>query len=286
MGGNYIIILKFMKTTPLEITWLGTAGIYLTDGKDSILIDPYVSRHGMFSVISGRPLASDPFLINKWTQALNIKNVRMIIVSHSHFDHVLDAPFFCMNTGAVLAGSQSTSWIGKSAGLNENNIMTVKHGDRQTAGNFKIRFIESAHGPALFGRIPYQGDITSNIKIPSPASSYRVGKIFSMEIKYKNRIIIHHGSAGFIPGMYKDIHADILLLGIAGRGNTKKYLEETAIALTPEIIIPLHYDNFFAELSPDAGNLINVRYGEFLKASEDSGIRNIRKIPLCKTVMI
>ncbi len=274
------------KNDTLEVTWLGTAGIYLSDGKDSILIDPFVSRYGMFRVISGMPIASDPSLISKWTADLNMKNVRVVIVSHSHFDHALDAPFFCMDTGAVLAGSQSTAWIGKSAGLNENMIKTVKHRDTHSIGNFNVRFIESAHGPSLFGRVPYQGDITSLINLPAPASSYRIGKIFSLEIKYKKRTIIHHGSAGFIPGMYKGMHADILMIGIAGRGDTKTYLEETAIALSPEIIIPLHFDNFFEELSPDAGNLINARYGEFIKTAEDLRIRNIRKIPLCRKVIL
>lgn len=272
-----------MKNNPLEITWLGTAGIYLTDGKDSILIDPYVSRHGMFRVFTGRPLVSNTGLINKWIEKLNLKNVRLVITSHSHFDHLLDAPFFAMGTGAVLTGSQSTSWVGKSAGLDEKYIDTVKPGDIRAIGNFKIRFIKSLHGPAILGLVPYPGDITSQIKIPSPAGAYRVGTIFSIEIKYKGRTIIHHGSAGFIPGMYRGLHADILLLGIAGRGNTKKYLEETAVPLSPERIIPLHFDNFFAELSPETGNLFNARYNEFLDTASRLGIKKICKLQLCKT---
>jgi L-ascorbate metabolism protein UlaG (beta-lactamase superfamily) len=272
-----------MKNKSLEITWLGTAGIYLTDGTDSILIDPFVSRHGMFRVFAGWTLPSDPTLIKKWTEKLNIKNVRMVIVSHSHFDHAIDAPYFAKNTGAILAGSESTAWIGKSAGLNEKQIDAVKPGDTRTIGNFKIRFIESLHGPAVLGRVPYPGDITSLIKIPSPASAYRVGTIFSIEIKYKGRTIIHHGSAGFIPGMYKGMHTDILLLGIAGMGDEKKYLKETAVELLPECIIPIHSDNFFKKLSPHAGDLFTINYNKFLETAGSLGIKDIQKLPLCNS---
>ena len=149
------------------------------------------------------------------------------------------------------------------------------------AGAFTIRFIESKHGPALFGRVPYPGTIDAPLAQPAKASAYRLGGVFSIVISHPSGTLVHHGSAGFIPNMYDGITADTLLLGIAGRGDTEEYLAETALKLKVRDLVPIHFDNFFKPLRGDMPILPNQRIGEFFKKAEAHGSAfRVKTLPL------
>ena len=101
----------------VSVTWLGTAGVLVSDGRTDILIDPFVSRYGLLRVGLGLPLHPRQDLIDAWLERLGCRNVEAVLVSHSHYDHSLDAPYFARATGALLAGSESTLNVGRGAGL-------------------------------------------------------------------------------------------------------------------------------------------------------------------------
>jgi glyoxylase-like metal-dependent hydrolase (beta-lactamase superfamily II) len=42
------------------------------------------------------------------------------LIGHAHYDHILDAPEVCKQTGARLIGSKATLMYGRSAGLSES----------------------------------------------------------------------------------------------------------------------------------------------------------------------
>ena len=97
----------------VDVTWLGTAGVLVSDGRTGILIDPYVSRSGMLKVLLGSALSPDRELVRQWVGRLGAGSIQAVVVSHSHFDHALDAPFFALETGALLMGSESTLNVGR-----------------------------------------------------------------------------------------------------------------------------------------------------------------------------
>ncbi|MGZ9014741.1 MAG: MBL fold metallo-hydrolase, partial [Burkholderiales bacterium] len=103
----------------IQAVWMGTAGFYVSDGTTAVLIDPFVSRYGLVHVGLGRDIQPDAEAIREWMKTLNPVNVSLVIVSHSHFDHALDAPIFAALTGGVLVGSASTLNVGKGVGLPE-----------------------------------------------------------------------------------------------------------------------------------------------------------------------
>ena len=274
-------------TGSLEITWLGTAGVLLSDGETSFFIDPFVSRPGLLEVALGFPLEPSVDAIGALVDRLRPPHVGAVLVSHSHYDHAMDAPFFAWRTGAPLVGSPSTINVGRGAGLPEERLRQVRPGDELTVGRFRIRFLESRHGPALLGRIPYPGEIEAPLRPPAAASSYRVGDTFSILVEHGSTRLLHHGSAGFWPPALAGVRAGTVLLGLAGRRDTASYLREVPAAVGAGRVIPIHFDDFFEPLDQPLRFLPGVAFREFLKTARRTapGLR-ITTLPVGQTVAL
>ncbi len=255
------------KQDAVCVTWMGTAGMYVTDGETGFFIDPFVSRYGLFKVACGFLLPPQNRIIDDWISRTGCQKADAVIVTHSHYDHALDAPFFAQKTSAVLVGSASTAWIGRGAGLPEHQIKTVYAGDRVQLGKFDIRFIKSRHSKALFGRVPWPGAVTAPLIPPAAASDYRVGEIFSLFITHPKGSFVHLGSAGYMEGMFDGLKAHTLFLSISGREDTRELVHYTAVALSAKQIIPIHFDNFFKPLSEKMSVLWGVELPEFYKTA-------------------
>ena len=270
----------------VRLIWLGTAGAFLTDGKTGLLIDPYVSRFGMGKILLNAPLRPDRELIKQWMDALGKDPVDAVIVSHSHYDHATDAPYFALAANAPLLGTQSTLNIGIGAGLPESKLQRVYPGQNLRFGNFDVTFIESDHGQ-FNGRVPYPGVIDRPLVPPAPASAYRLGAVFSMLIRHPSGSVIHHGSAGFKKGMYEGIHADAVLLGIAIRGNTDEYLKNVVVESQARVVFPIHLDHYFKPLEDGLSLIPGVDFQEFVQTCEKYRPDfTVQTLPLCGEVPI
>jgi len=275
------------KNNVVSITWLGTAGVLISDSQTSILIDPYVSRFGMIQIALGLPLRPDKKAVKEWVERLGKNNIQAIVVSHSHFDHCLDAPYFAMVTGAILIGSESTLNVGRGAGLAEKYLKTTIPDQTVTIGSFTLKFIESNHGPAFLGRVPYPGTIEKPLISPRPARDYKLGKTYAVLITHPSGTIVHHGSAGFLSGMYEGATSDVILLGIAGRKSTQTYLKNVPLKLGAKLLIPIHFDNFFVKLEKKMKKLPGVRLNEFLaKAKKHQENFELKFLPIGEKTVI
>lgn len=271
----------------VNLTWLGTAGILINDGETGILIDPYVSRFSVGKVAFRLPLKPDLALVRRWAEKLGRKNITAVIVSHSHFDHVADAPYFANEADAPLIGTESTINVGKGASIEDNRLMTVKPGQVVLFGKFAVKFIESCHGFNIMGRIPYAGNIDKPFIPPGTAAQYRLGGVFSLLIKHPAGTILHHGSAGFRTGMYNDVMTDVILLGIGGRGDTDQYLNNVALKTNAQLVLPIHLDNFFRPLEKGLSFLPLVKFREFCRKTEKYRSKfSVKTLPLCKEVTL
>jgi len=269
------------------VTWLGTAGMHISDGKSSFFIDPFVSRYSLPRVFGGLKLACRGEVVAEWIDRCGGQKAAAVIISHSHYDHCLDAPAFAAQTGAFLAGSEATAWVGRSEGLPEEQIRVFEPGDSLDIGDFSITFIESRHGPAVLGRIPFPGTIKETFKVPAPATKYKLGTTFSLYIKHPAGTMIHHGSAGNLLGMYDGLTADVMFLGIGGRGNTREYVRDVPETVSPSMLIPVHFDDMFTPLDKKFGFLPRIKLAEFIEtAGELLTETEIRTLPVGKQVAV
>jgi L-ascorbate metabolism protein UlaG (beta-lactamase superfamily) len=228
------------------LRWLGTAGYVIETATTTLLIDPYLTRAPLTTLATSK-LEPD----EKAIRARVPRRVDAVLCGHSHFDHLLDAPFIAGMTGAKLVGSPTTCAFGRAHGLAADQLVEIGgHGRKLTIGDVEIRFVPSLHARILFGRVPFPGVVTSAPHGPSRAWQYRMGGAFGIYFRAGGVTVYHNGSADLIDAEL-DGEADLLLVGIAGWRVTPKYIDRLTGLLRPSVVVPTHHDAFFAPL--DAG---------------------------------
>ncbi|MCC6643987.1 MAG: MBL fold metallo-hydrolase [Polyangiaceae bacterium] len=246
--------------TGVRVRWLGTAGHVLEGARTTLLIDPFVSRPSPLRVLLA-PLESDPAAIARHVPS----RVDGVLVGHSHFDHLLDAPAIALRAGAKLVGSRTTSAFGRAAGLTEAQLVEVPpEGATAEIGDARVTFVPSLHARLALGRVPFAGEVASPPRLPARAHRYRMGGAFGLLVELDGVRIYHNGSADLVDAEVAGLRADVALVGLAGRRATARYLPRLLGALTPSVVVPTHHDSFFAPLEAGARLLPGVDFGGFL----------------------
>lgn len=113
----------------LTVTWLGTTAVLLDDGQSALMVDPFFTRPpGLLNLLLNREIAPDETRIAEGLTAAGVRRLEAVLVSHTHFDHAMDAGVVARLTGAPLLGSPSTANVGRGAGLPEDRIEVIEHG--------------------------------------------------------------------------------------------------------------------------------------------------------------
>jgi L-ascorbate metabolism protein UlaG (beta-lactamase superfamily) len=227
----------------LTITWLGTTAVLLDDGQSALMVDPFFTRPpGLLNLLLNREIAPDETRIAEGLAAAGVRRLEAVLVSHSHFDHAMDAGVVARLTGSPLLGSPSTANIGRGAGLSEDRIEVVEPGRTLRRGPYRITFLRSRHAGGTGGH-PV-GDITEPLVPPARYLDYKQGGTYSILIEHPLGTVLHHGSAGFEPGALQGRRADVVLLGVAVIDDLGRYLHEVVDAVGARRIVPVHWDDF------------------------------------------
>lgn len=243
----------------VRATFLGTSSILLDDGETQILTDGFFSRPSLWKTAFSK-IESDPLTVLSVIERAKINRLKAIFVCHSHYDHVMDAPFVAKQTKAKLYGSSSTLNVGTGAGLNQDQMQKFVLGKPISIGKFTVTVLESKHTPPfhILGKTnatdPNHPNIETPLIQPVKAMEFIEGGTFDFFIQHgKNRILIK-SSTNFVKGTLDNFNADVLFLGIAQISLQPvsfqdEYYKQTIEILKPKLIIPIHWDNFFKPLS-------------------------------------
>ncbi len=244
----------------LLIRWLGTAAHTIESATTRVAIDPFVTRPGLRRV-AGAVLAPDEReIFDRFGTRLDA-----VLCGHSHYDHLLDAPLLAREAGAKLVGSPTTCAFGRAAGVAESHLVEISPGGGSVrVGDLEIRFVPSLHGRFFFGRVPFPGHVAV-ASLPARAPRYRMGGAFGIFVRAADGATVYHnGSADLVDAELAGEHADVLLIGLAGRQSTRDYVGRLVRALTPNAIVPTHHDAFFAPLDWGVHLLPNVDLDGFV----------------------
>ncbi|MEC7277864.1 MAG: MBL fold metallo-hydrolase [Bdellovibrionota bacterium] len=232
----------------LEMGWFGTSSISISDGETLIFTDPFFNRPSLWSVLFARKIGTNYELTKKYLDQFKPHKNKVILISHTHYDHILDLPSVLkIWPNATVIGPRETPFFT----LNEKmNFISANKGEAVTIGKFTIQPYDGDHNPLIFDYQFAHGKMTSPISDGSNAHDYLADKCFTYTIETENQsVLFHPGDTD--KGVKFNKEFDILFVGAQGRHEPKSYFKflKTLGATEKTAIIPVHHDNFFRPLS-------------------------------------
>lgn len=257
----------------VSVKWLGCAGLELRCGESVLLVDPYLSRPSKWRSLF-LPLEPDLKAVADYLQRIP-GTLAGILVGHTHSDHVLDVPALIAAHGSAKAyGTASLANLLSAYGLEDKAVVVDGHGSL-TTGPFEIRPVPSRHGKAFLGRVPFPGEIGRGLKPPFRMHQYRHGNPLLWHVKAGGRSFLHAGTAACIAEALQGLRADVLFVCAAGRQKSPEFLPTLLETLDPGVVVPIHFDDFFAPLQPGqpAKRLPGVGLGRLAEEVRRTGSR-------------
>jgi L-ascorbate metabolism protein UlaG (beta-lactamase superfamily) len=235
----------------VTVTFLGVATLLFSDGETSLMTDGFFTRVSLFQALARRPVAPDPDAITRGLARAGVTRLAAVVPVHSHYDHAMDAPEVARRTGALLVGSRTTAWLGRGAGLPEDQIQVVEPGVPLRFGDFTLVFVSSRHVELPLGMGALAQELTAPLVPPAPVDAWVEGGSWSILIAHPLGTALVQGSAGFVPGALAPYSADTVFLGLGGlerhgEAYTETYLREVVDAVEARRVIPIHYDDLAA----------------------------------------
>src|SRR5882762_5175790 len=135
----------------IRVTYLGVSGFeFETDGH-ALLVDPYFTRVGLWAGALNERIEPKPNRVSEGLKHVR-HNADAILVTHAHFDHLLDAPDIMQRTHArLIAGPTAVRFV-ESFGISRGECEAVKSGSVRKIGPWTIRVFAAQHD-RLFGKV-------------------------------------------------------------------------------------------------------------------------------------
>ena len=96
--------------------------------------------------------------------------------------------------------------------------------------------------------MPFDGPLTcEDVHALSPGA-YKCGAVYGIRIEVAGTSFYHQGSADLLDAELGHEPVDVFLAGVTGRQVTPHYWERILPKLDPRVLVPTHYDDFFAPL--------------------------------------
>ncbi len=212
----------------LSFTWLGVAGVILKSDRQVLAIDPFFTRPTVLRML--RPLS-----INRGRVADKLPVCDFILVTHAHYDHLMDVPEVIRHTGATAYGSANTCAILQHSGISSAQANEVRVGNELKLGEFEVEVVQGRHSSIPFGWI-LSGKPGAHP--PRFVWDFRMDTCLGYGISTQGvRILICSAEPH---------QADVLF---AVAQEPEAYYRNLLEGTTPHLFVPIHWDNFTRPLS-------------------------------------
>ena len=250
-----------------SLTYHGVAGFTLRAHQTTVVLDPFVTRPGLFATVFSR-MAPNSKLISEVFPVADA-----VLVGHSHHDHILDAPELCRHTGAHFFGSPDAANVARAAGLPPEQVTETLGNERFGVKAAQIQAIPSRHGKVYFNQIPLPGRIIKPPKWPPRFWELKHGAVLNWMVQVGGLTMVHIDTADVIDQHLEGKQADVVCLCAIGRKYRPGLVQSVVERLRPRWIVPCHWDWFFTPYDGPHRFLPGVNLSGFVNEIESFGVR-------------
>jgi L-ascorbate metabolism protein UlaG (beta-lactamase superfamily) len=228
----------------LNWRWRGLSCLELEAGGHTILIDPCFSRFPPWRMLWG-PLTPTHGL------AAQVRSCDSILITHAHWDHLLDAPQLALAASAAVYGSAGTAELMSGMGVPRGLVHQVSAGDSLSAEGFRLEVLPAEHEPVPgFG----VGEPARGLRPPLRARDYRMDAYFSYLVTIGGQSVLT--DPGVNPSAAR--RAEILFVQ-PQRGRT--YYRDLLQRVQPRLVVPIHWDSLFRAMPRPCRRYLRPRFG-------------------------
>ncbi|MFI2780201.1 MBL fold metallo-hydrolase [Streptomyces sp. ALB3] len=232
--------------------WLGTSGWRIDVEGRTVLFDPYITRfktglfEGAFNPCT--KLRSDPERVRE-----SIGRPEIVLVSHSHWDHIADVPHIAKATGARVVGTETTFHLLVAFGVDPAQISVVKGGEVLDFDGITVEVVSSLHSRNKQHTYFAPGTLHQ----PPPAAPRTIADLpegdtlaFQVTAGSGAPSAFLMGASDFSERAVQGLRPDVAMIAVPSSASTSRYVPRLLRALgQPAVVVPVHWDNFEEPLS-------------------------------------
>jgi L-ascorbate metabolism protein UlaG (beta-lactamase superfamily) len=244
----------------IRFRWFGVAGLEFHADNQILLIDPFFTRPPLTKLFWSRVSP------NRELIAKHIARADTILVTHAHYDHLMDVPDIARMTGATVYGSHNTCELLKLFGVPTEQIQEIHVGDELSLGNYSVNVIAAQHmylpiytsgvlprdlichsERSVFcgaKNLPIRGKIlrfAQNDRLVLRLRDYVMDECFSFLIRVGDLRLLDWTGV-----LTNGVPADVLFTQAF---QAQAHYHALVSAVNPRIVVPIHWDDFFRPLS-------------------------------------
>ncbi|MFF3286872.1 MBL fold metallo-hydrolase [Streptomyces sp. NPDC003023] len=242
-----------LRPDTATLRWLGTSGWRIDFGGRTVLFDPYITRFptGLFgpkgSFDPNTRLTCDQDLVSR-----HAGSPEVVLVSHTHWDHINDVPHIARSTGARVVGTETTYHVLRALGVDAGQISVVKGGEVLDFDGCTVEVVAGRH--SRNAKWSYFAPGTLNApprRAPRTVSDLPEGDTLAFQVRVPDGpSMFLMGASDFEERAADGLRPDILMAATPSSRATHRYLPRLLEALgRPSTVVPVHWDNFEEPLS-------------------------------------
>lgn len=232
-------------------TWLGNSGWRIEGSGKAVLFDPYLTRFPTHGFDAKTPLTVATEVVDR-----HIGEPDLILVSHSHWDHVNDVPHIAKTTKAPVVGTATTCYLLQAMGVDPGQLIMVKGGEVLDFGECTVQVVASLHSRNAKHRYWAPGTLTAPpAKAPETIGELPEGDTLAFQVRLDDGpSTLLTGASDFIEHTFAGLRPDVAMIATESTARaTYRYVPRILKTLEhPRTIIPVHWDTFESPLTDPA----------------------------------